>query len=84
MCLGKSPYLAQRPTEILEWKRDYLRKPGAEKLQNWVAIDDRELLSEQNGRFLRGHFVQTHPLRGLTPEAADVPWTSLELSLGPP
>lgn len=67
----KSPYLAQRPTEILEWKRDFLRTPGGEKLENWVAIDDRELLTEQNGRFLRGHFVQTHPLRGLTPEAAD-------------
>ncbi|CAJ1359440.1 unnamed protein product, partial [Effrenium voratum] len=67
----KSPYLAQRPTEILEWKRDYMRNPGAEKWENWIAIDDRELLSEQNGRFLRGHFVQTHPLRGLTPEAAD-------------
>ncbi|CAK8989668.1 unnamed protein product [Durusdinium trenchii] len=67
----KSPYLAQRPTEILEWKRDYLRTPGVQKLENWVAIDDRELLAEQNGRFLRGHFVQTHPLRGLTPEAAD-------------
>eukprot|EP00434_Breviolum_minutum_P024276 symbB.v1.2.021436.t1/scaffold1851.1/size98778/7 len=67
----KSPYLAQRPTEILEWKRDFLRTPGTEKLDNWVAIDDRELLTEQNGRFLRGHFVQTHPLRGLTPEAAD-------------
>lgn len=67
----KSPYLAQRPTEILEWKREFMRTHPGEKWENWVAIDDRELLTEQNGRFLRGHFVQTHPLRGLTVEAAD-------------
>eukprot|EP00931_Biecheleriopsis_adriatica_P088310 TRINITY_DN62657_c0_g1_i1.p1 TRINITY_DN62657_c0_g1~~TRINITY_DN62657_c0_g1_i1.p1 ORF type:complete len:289 (-),score=25.94 TRINITY_DN62657_c0_g1_i1:54-893(-) len=67
----KSPYLAQRPTEIMEWKRNYQRTPGAEKWENWVAIDDRELLNEQHGRYLRGHFVQTHPLRGLTEEAAN-------------
>mmetsp|Transcript_72200 Transcript_72200/g.159746 ORF Transcript_72200/g.159746 Transcript_72200/m.159746 type:complete len:257 (+) Transcript_72200:41-811(+) len=67
----KSPYLAQRPTEIMEWKREYMRRPGAEKWESWIAIDDRDLLNEQHGRHLRGHFLQTHPMRGLTAEAAD-------------
>eukprot|EP00930_Biecheleria_cincta_P091824 TRINITY_DN81481_c0_g1_i1.p1 TRINITY_DN81481_c0_g1~~TRINITY_DN81481_c0_g1_i1.p1 ORF type:complete len:242 (+),score=22.90 TRINITY_DN81481_c0_g1_i1:26-727(+) len=67
----KSPYVAQRPTEIMSWKRDYQSKPGAEKWEQWVAIDDRDLLNEQHGRYLRGHFVQTQPLRGLTEQAAD-------------
>eukprot|EP00928_Gymnodinium_smaydae_P002468 TRINITY_DN10882_c0_g2_i1.p1 TRINITY_DN10882_c0_g2~~TRINITY_DN10882_c0_g2_i1.p1 ORF type:complete len:226 (+),score=42.83 TRINITY_DN10882_c0_g2_i1:134-811(+) len=65
-----SPYLAQRPTEIMSWKRDN-NKAGGEKVTQWVAIDDRELTEERHGNYLRGQFVQTHPLRGLTSEAAD-------------
>ncbi|CAE8586335.1 unnamed protein product [Polarella glacialis] len=65
-----SQYIAQRPTEIMTWKRDNARNPELENLTHWVAIDDRELLSERHGSFLRGHFVQTHPMQGLTEAAA--------------
>lgn len=65
-----SPYLAQRPTEIMTWKRDF-RKSGDPTVTHWVAIDDRELVHERHGSYLRGHFVQTHPLRGLTEDVAD-------------
>lgn len=34
-----------------------LTKSAREVMSCQVAIDDRELLTEQNGRFLRGHFV---------------------------
>lgn len=67
-----SPYLAQRPTEIMTWKREWRKgRSGEEPLTNWVAIDDRELVQERHGQHLRGHFVQTHPLRGLTEDSAD-------------
>jgi len=67
-----SPYLAQRPTEIMTWKRDWRKgRSGEEPLTHWVAIDDRELVQERHGQHLRGHFVQTHPLRGLTEDASD-------------
>lgn len=66
-----SIYLAQRPTEIMQWKRDYMRSPSAEHITHWVAIDDRHLLEEKNGKYLRGHFVQTHLMHGLTETAAD-------------
>lgn len=66
-----SPALPQRPTEIMTWKQGYLKKEGAEPITHWVAIDDRELLLERHGKCLTGHFVRTHPLRGLTEPAVE-------------
>jgi hypothetical protein len=66
-----SAYIAQRPTEIMQWKKDYCKRADAERITNWIAIDDRALLEERHGSYLRGHFVQTHVLRGLTEMAAD-------------
>lgn len=69
-----SAYIPQRPTEILQWKRDYmerLRREGGETISNWVAIDDRALLDERNGRSLTGHFCRTNPVRGLTDKDVD-------------
>lgn len=66
-----SPALAQRPTEIMTWKQGYSKREGAESITHWVAIDDRELLGERHGKCLAGHFVRTHPLRGLTEAAVE-------------
>lgn len=66
-----SPALPQRPTEIMTWKQGYLKKEGVEPITHWVAIDDRELLAERHGKCLVGHFVRTHPLRGLTEPAVE-------------
>lgn len=66
-----SAFLAQRPTEIMQWKKDFTKRPGNDIVTNWVAIDDRPLLEERHGVHLRGHFVQTHPLRGLTEQCVE-------------
>mmetsp|Transcript_10030 Transcript_10030/g.21884 ORF Transcript_10030/g.21884 Transcript_10030/m.21884 type:complete len:280 (+) Transcript_10030:135-974(+) len=66
-----SAFLAQRPTEIMQWKKDFTKRPGADIVTHWVAIDDRSLLDERHGQYLKGHFVQTHPLRGLTDQAVE-------------
>lgn len=66
-----SPALPQRPTEIMTWKQGYVKKEGVEPITHWVAIDDRELLAERHGKCLVGHFVRTHPLRGLTEPAVE-------------
>lgn len=66
-----SAFLAQRPTEIMQWKKDFVKRPGNDIVANWVAIDDRPLLEERHGTYLRGHFVQTHPLRGLTEQSVE-------------
>jgi len=57
-----------RPQEITEW----LRRHRAEAASYpWVALDDRNLLSELGGRELEGHFVQTYFSTGLTPTLAE-------------
>eukprot|EP00428_Durinskia_dybowskii_P037609 CAMPEP_0170257528 /NCGR_PEP_ID=MMETSP0116_2-20130129/28625_1 /TAXON_ID=400756 /ORGANISM="Durinskia baltica, Strain CSIRO CS-38" /LENGTH=236 /DNA_ID=CAMNT_0010508553 /DNA_START=173 /DNA_END=879 /DNA_ORIENTATION=- len=67
-----SPFVPQRPTEILQWKKEFTKRMGdKDPVTHWVAIDDRPLLEERHGNFLRGHFVQTHPLRGLTEQAVE-------------
>jgi len=66
-----SAFLAQRPTEIMQWKRDHNKRPDAERITHWVVIDDRPLLEERHGNYLRGHFAQTQPLRGLTEAIVD-------------
>jgi len=64
-------YIAQRPTEILQWKKEYCKRPDAERISHWIAIDDRPLIEERHGSYLRGHFVQTQPIRGLTEQNSD-------------
>eukprot|EP00927_Polykrikos_kofoidii_P045582 TRINITY_DN3961_c0_g1_i2.p1 TRINITY_DN3961_c0_g1~~TRINITY_DN3961_c0_g1_i2.p1 ORF type:complete len:228 (+),score=31.63 TRINITY_DN3961_c0_g1_i2:63-746(+) len=61
-----SIYIAQRPTEIVQWQRDFGRRADpSQKITHWVAIDDRALLEERHGSYLKDHFVQTQPMRGL-------------------
>jgi len=67
-CLNQ--FVPQRPTEIMSWRREHPQGPRGHP-EPWVAIDDRPLLQERHGNYLRGHFVQTHPLQGLTRKAAD-------------
>ena len=52
-----------RPREIIKWL-------GARSVP-WVAIDDRDLISETDGDRLQGHFVRTDFIRGLSAAAAD-------------
>lgn len=59
-----SPHVAQRPTEILLWKSDFCRF-GQRQITAWIAIDDRNLIEEQNGHELQGHVVRTDPKVGL-------------------
>mmetsp|Transcript_119182 Transcript_119182/g.379934 ORF Transcript_119182/g.379934 Transcript_119182/m.379934 type:complete len:235 (+) Transcript_119182:147-851(+) len=49
-----SAFLAQRPTEIMQWKKEFCTRPNAEHVTHWVAIDDRALLDERHGQYLRG------------------------------
>lgn len=62
-----SPYVKQRPTEILQWRDEYCR---SNPITNWIAIDDRNLLEERDGFALRGHFVHINPMIGLDSAAA--------------
>lgn len=64
-----SPYVHQRPTEILQWKKEYCRTNRLE-LGAWIAIDDRNLLEEQHGSEMQGHFVHTDMNVGLDRAAA--------------
>jgi len=57
-----------RPQEIVEWLRQY--REGGSTIA-WVAVDDRDLLTELGGAELRGHFVQTNFCTGLTHSLAD-------------
>jgi len=60
-----------RPQEITGWLDGYLQKKGAGAVSEWVAVDDRELISEIGGDRLKGHFVNTSFATGLTDRAAD-------------
>jgi len=66
-----SAFIAQRPTEILQWKKEFSQRENAPKITHWVAIDDRMLVEERHGSYLRGHFVQTQLMRGLTEAHAE-------------
>lgn len=59
-----------RPREISQWLNEH-NVEGLAPVTRWVAIDDRALLSEEGGDLLRGHFLQTHPVRGLTDAGVD-------------
>jgi hypothetical protein len=50
--------MMQRPSEILAWVEQ--NRPAA-----WVAVDDMPLDADPR---MRGHFVRTNPLQGLTPQ----------------
>lgn len=79
---SKSPLQARRPEEITDWIRVHNAKverhenahgksdQGLQsvlgKVENFVAIDDRPLLTEVGGAYLRGHFVHTSTRIGLT------------------
>lgn len=58
-----------RPMEIYDW---FASNQDKESITSWVAIDDRDLLTEHGGAHLSGHFVRTHPSTGLTQRLADV------------
>mmetsp|Transcript_72786 Transcript_72786/g.187757 ORF Transcript_72786/g.187757 Transcript_72786/m.187757 type:complete len:217 (-) Transcript_72786:109-759(-) len=81
-----SAFLPQRPTEIMQWKKDYSKRQNAEHISHWLAIDDRFLTEERHGQYLRGHFVHTQPLRGLTEQAVEecVKILNSEVPQGPP
>jgi len=53
----------ERPREITKWLGN--------RTCPWVAIDDRDLLSETGGSLLGGHFVHTEFVSGLTPSLAE-------------
>ena len=59
-----------RPQEIWGWLELYQREKG-KVVSEWVAVDDRELLAENGGDNLRGHFVNTNFATGLTDRARD-------------
>jgi hypothetical protein len=60
--IGRTPDygMMQRPSEILAWVEQ--NRPVA-----WVAVDDMPLDADPR---MRGHFVRTNPLQGLTPQNA--------------
>merc|ERR1711907_524761 len=63
-----------RPVEILRWIKEHNDKAKAGKgtlVEEWVAVDDRDLLHENSGSKLQGHFVHTNPRQGLTQAVAD-------------
>ena len=49
----------------------YARRAGSEPVESFVAIDDRQLLSEWGGDRLRNHFVKTATAVGLTESSVD-------------
>lgn len=60
--VGRTPDFGftRRPCEILTWVEEH--RPSA-----WVAIDDMPLDVDPR---LKGHFVKTNPIQGLTPKLA--------------
>lgn len=52
--------MARRPLEILTWVEQH-------RPHSWIAIDDMPLDVDPH---MRGHFVKTNPMLGLTPVAA--------------
>mmetsp|Transcript_33376 Transcript_33376/g.92314 ORF Transcript_33376/g.92314 Transcript_33376/m.92314 type:complete len:225 (-) Transcript_33376:170-844(-) len=77
---SRSPFQARRPEEIIAWIHEHNGRvdsgngelSGLGKVEQWVAIDDRPLLSEPSGTHMRGHFVQTSLVNGLTAEKAQM------------
>ena len=70
-CIGETPQLEMnahvRPREITMWHKEC---GASQNVQEWVAVDDRALLSEDGGAALQGHVVQTDFATGLTARLA--------------
>ena len=66
-----APLRPIRPQEIAGWLDAYTGGERPRKVSQWVAVDDRELLSEFGGDRLKGHFVNTSFASGLTDKAAE-------------
>eukprot|EP00617_Octactis_speculum_P026073 CAMPEP_0185747748 /NCGR_PEP_ID=MMETSP1174-20130828/6387_1 /TAXON_ID=35687 /ORGANISM="Dictyocha speculum, Strain CCMP1381" /LENGTH=184 /DNA_ID=CAMNT_0028423073 /DNA_START=94 /DNA_END=648 /DNA_ORIENTATION=+ len=71
-CLGATPqgalYRRIRPQEITQWLNQWNGLP----IHDWVAMDDRDLLTEEGGDALQGRFVHTLFRSGLTAPLADM------------
>ena len=70
----RRPWEPERPLEIAEWLQAYnasARELDRPPVTNFVAIDDRDLLSERGGNLLQGHFVRTNVDAGLTAVEAE-------------
>jgi hypothetical protein len=69
-------HLPLRPREILQWIRDntsicpWQKNRELPKVDQFVVIDDRNLVKELYGQSLHGQFVQTNGQIGLTMEIA--------------
>ena len=76
---GYEPWDLVRPLEIAGWLADYLSRgrgngdgdgdgdgDGRFAVTGWLALDDRNLLTEEGGETLRGHVIQTNGLVGLS------------------
>ena len=66
--VGDTPIVgdrSNRPLEITGWLDE------GHQCESWVAIDDRDLLTEQGGWALAGRFVHTIKTVGLTAQLAD-------------
>jgi hypothetical protein len=73
--IGRTPDygMMQRPSEILAWVEQ--NRPAA-----WVAVDDMPLDADPR---MRGHFVRTNPLQGLTPQNASDAISILQQQMEP-
>lgn len=92
-CVGTTPDsgesqhgMPMRPCEIKAWVAEWNGQPADTKnrrpaITSFVALDDRPLTDESGGKYLRDHFVQTHPSIGLTEIAAA---RAIDLLLNPP
>ena len=70
--IGSTPEFPQgsrkvRPLEILKWMKDSQNL----EVRGWCAVDDRDLVKEEGGNALHGHFVLTEWASGLTRFLAD-------------
>jgi hypothetical protein len=71
---SRQPWALDRPLEIADWLRSYntaAAKHHRPPIGWFVAVDDRQLLQENGGAALEGHFVWTDPRVGLTDSDAD-------------
>ena len=70
----RPPWQPIRPQEIIEWLTAYNASASGggtqEIIDMFVAVDDRPLLQESGGEKLRGRFVHTRNMSGLTEKCA--------------
>ena len=74
---ARPPGAPHRPVEILAWIEEHNARCAAEhrdpteRVDAFVAVDDRPLARELAGEALVGRFVMTAPSAGLTAPARD-------------